>query len=151
MQNITADTLAALDKADLLALLGKVLAGDVAQAPAKVEAPAKPKCSAIASSTGERCTRNATQGDTCKSHLGWDNDEALAKFAKAQEFVESRREAAIAKGKGPKVDNKALAEALRAHGVTPNGEPWAKAKAHIAAGNDIDTAAFAVAIELAQG
>lgn len=146
MQNITADTLAALDKADLLALLGKVLTGDVAQAPAK--APAKPKCSAIASSTGERCTRSATQGDTCKSHLGWDNDEALAKFAKAQEFVASRREAAIAKGKGPKVDNKALAAALRASGVTPNGEPWARAKALVAAGQDIDTAALTVAVEI---
>lgn len=147
MQNITADVLAALSKEDLLALLGKVLTGDVAQAPAKAEAPAKPKCSAIASSTGERCTRNATQGDTCKSHLGWDNDEALAKFAKAQEFVDSRREAAIAKGKGPKVDNKALAAALRALGVTPNGEPWARATSLVRAGQDIDTAALTVAAE----
>lgn len=149
-KNINTAALANLPKADLIVILATLLQDEqVAQAPtevaAPVEAPAKPKCSAIASSTGERCTRNATQGDTCKSHVGWDNDAALAKHAKAQEFVESRREAA--KGKGPKVDNKALAAAMRALGVTPNGEPWAKAKALVKAGQDIETAALTVAAE----
>lgn len=135
-----------LSKKDLVSLLEQVIAGQVAQAPT-TEAPAeaKPKCSAIASSTGERCTRNATVGETCKSHEDWDNDEALAKHAKAQEFVESRRKAAKAKGKGTKVDNKALAAAMRAVGTTPNGDAWAKAKALVSEGASIQDAALTVA------
>lgn len=136
-----------LSKKDLVSILERLIAGEVAQAPSTEAATeAKPKCSAIASSTGERCTRNATVGETCKSHENWDNDEALAKFAKAQDFVESRREAAASKGKkGGKVDNKALAAALRAVGVTPNGDAWAKAKTLVTEGASFADAAKAVA------
>lgn len=149
MSNTTlASALKNASKDELLALIAKLAEGEVAQAP---EVEAKPKCSAVASSTGQRCTRNATQGDTCKSHVGWDNDEALAKHAKAQEFVESRREAAKKKGKGKKVsvDNKALAALLREQGLQPNGQPWARAKELVSEGVPMELAARTVKSELA--
>lgn len=132
-----------LSKADLIVLLSQVLTGEVTQAPTETEA--KPKCGRITSSTGEPCTRNATQADgACKSHTGdWDNEAAKAKFAKAQDFVEARREAA--KNGSSREGNKALAAAMRAEGVTPNGEPWARAKALVKAGATVEAAAKAVA------
>jgi hypothetical protein len=134
-----AEALAKLSKAELLALVTQVVTEKaVTQAPTVEE---KPKCSAIASSTGERCTRTATQGETCKSHLDWDNDEALVKHAKSQAFVESRRQAKTGGG----IDNHALAAAMRAEGVTPNGEPWKAAKALVAAGSTLEAAAKLVA------
>lgn len=140
-------TLADLSREDLLALLSKVITGEVAQAP--TEAPAKvdtrPVCGRTKSSDGQPCTRKATQEDgACKSHTGdWDNAVAEAKAVKAAEFVESRREAR-ASGKGGRGDNKALAAALRAVGVTPNGEPWAQAKALVAEGCTPEEAAIGV-------
>ena len=153
---MTIDTaaLSKLSKAELVGLLSQVLTGDVAQAPteaAKVPTPeevaaytAKAKCGRITSSTGEPCTRNATQDDgACKSHTGdWDNDEAKAKFAAGQAFVESRREAN--KNGSRREANKALSAALKAEGLASNGEPWAKAKALVAAGATNEAAAKAV-------
>lgn len=138
--------LANLSREDLVSLLTVLVTeGEVAQVPtAKVET--KPKCTAITVSTGERCQRNATQGDVCKSHVDWDNDEALAKHAKGQDFVQFLRDRAQGKeGKAPKVNNKALAAAMRAEGLTPNGDAWAAAKALVAKGDSLEDAAKAVA------
>lgn len=150
MSNINS-VLSALSQGELVALVATLLEGQVTQAPttpakAEPKVDTRPACGRTKSSDGEPCTRKATQADgACKSHTGdWDNTEALARFAKAQEFVDSRREAAIAKGKSPKVDNKALAAALRAVGVTPNGEAWAKAKALVASGQSVEAAAAVV-------
>lgn len=162
MSNINAAALSKLSKADLVALLTTLVTAEVAQAPtpevpdymaqlakrnAKSDAEAKAKCGRIASSTGAACTRNATQDDgACKSHTGdWDNAEALAKFSKGQDFVASRKAAKEGKGKGPKVDNKALAAALRSVGRQANGDDWAAAKALIAKGASVEDAALGVA------
>lgn len=145
--------IAALSKTQLVEVLTALIEGEVAQAPTEVKAEAKtkakPRCAAITASTGDRCLRNATQGDVCKSHVDWDNDEALAKHAKGQEFVGFLRERAQGKegkaGKAPKVNNKALAAAMRAEGLTPNGDAWAAAKALVAKGETLEAAAKAVA------
>lgn len=150
--NAHAAALAKLSKAELLGLLTTVLTAQVTQAPTpnfvadtKAAQEAKPKCGRIASSTGQPCTRNATTDEgSCKSHLGWDNDEALAKFAKGQDFVASRKAAKEGKG-GVKVDNKALAAALRSVGRQANGDDWAAAKLLVNGGASVDDAALAVA------
>lgn len=146
---INADALAKLSKKDLLAILGQVLEGQVTQV-AEPESDTRPVCGRTKSSDGQPCTRKATQEDgACKSHTGdWDNAEAAAKAAKAAEFVESRREAAkerAATGKLSKSGNRELAAALRSLGVTPNGEPWAQAKALVAEGKSPEEAALTVA------
>lgn len=51
---------------------------EVTRVPKKVEEK-KSRCSAVAASTGQRCTRSATRGDTCGHHVDWDkgtSDEA---------------------------------------------------------------------------
>ena len=149
MSKATSKTITISELGAMLEELGFTIVADDAKAATKAATKAKAKCGRIASSTGEPCTRNATTEEgSCKSHIGWDNDEALAKFAKSQEFVADRRKAAAKKGKGPKVDNRALAPAMRAVGVTPNGEPWEAAKALVAKGASIEDAALKVATAL---
>lgn len=150
---INADALAKLSKKDLLALLGQVLEAQVTQVATpepEAKADTRPVCGRTKSSDGQPCTRKATQDDgACKSHTGdWDNAEAAAKAEQAAEFVESRRKAAEERaksGKLPKSSNRELAAALRSLGITPNGEPWATAKALVAEGKSPEDAALSIA------
>lgn len=128
--SINADALKALSKDDLIALLTQVVTEDVAQEPKGDVTLAT--CGSTLTLSGKPCGTKTQGGRDCGRH--GTKAEVERKRKEQQEFLAKRREyAANAKAReSSKEDNRALAVALRAVGVTPNGEAWGIAKGHVA-------------------
>lgn len=144
MSNINASALANLDKDALVALLLTLVSDEVAQAPTakatKATADTLAPCGSTLTLSGDPCATKTKGGSDCGRH--GTKAEVEQKRAAQEEFLAKRREyASKAKGKS-KIDNKGLAAALRALGVTPNGDAWGVARGFvIEGGKSFDEAA----------